>query len=143
MVCDRSAVPLGVHVAAGQRNESLYAEKVLDEVCIGRRYLRPEQLVADRGYSFPRIRAWLKRHRIEAVIPERIDQRQQRERRQERAPHFDADVYRERNRIERLIGWMKECRRVATRFEKLALNFVAMIKLAMIRRCLRLLSDAA
>ena len=63
--------------------------------------------------------------------------------RQEPAPRFNAKVYRERNRIERLIGWLKECRRIATRFEKLALNFVAMIKLAMIRRCLRLLSDRA
>jgi transposase len=39
---------------------------------------------------------------------------------------------------------MKESRRIVTRFEKLAVNFMAMIKLAMIDRCFRLLlSDSA
>jgi transposase len=46
--------------------------------------------------------------------------------------------------IERCIGWLKECRRIGTRFEKLAVNFLAMVKLAMIGRCLRIaLSDSA
>ena len=41
--------------------------------------------------------------------------------------------------IECCIGWLKECRRIGTRFEKLALNFLAMIKLAIIRRYLRVI----
>lgn len=47
--------------------------------------------------------------------------------------------------IERGVGWLKECRGVATRYEKLAVNFLAMVKLAMIQRYLRLLvpSDRA
>jgi transposase len=36
------------------------------------------------------------------------------------------------------VGYLKECRRVATRFEKLALSYLAMVKLAMIDRCLRI-----
>jgi transposase len=39
--------------------------------------------------------------------------------------------------IERLIGWLKECRRLATRYEKYAQCYLAMVKLAFIRRCFR------
>ena len=45
--------------------------------------------------------------------------------------------YRRRNAIERSISWLKRARRIATRFEKLAVNFVAMLKLATIQRYLR------
>ncbi len=65
------------------------------------------------------------------MIPTRKDQR--------RNPRFDAEAYRRRNIVERCILWLKENRRLATRFEKLAVNFLAMVKLAMIRRCFRLI----
>ena len=55
-----------------------------------------------------------------------------------RPPVFDSELYRKRNVIERCIGWLKQARRIATRFEKLALNFLAMLKLAMIQRYLRI-----
>jgi transposase len=47
--------------------------------------------------------------------------------------------------VERCVGWLKECRGVATRYDKLAVTFEAMVKLAMIQRYLRLLvpSDRA
>ena len=51
---------------------------------------------------------------------------------------FNRRAYRKRNVIERVVGWLKECRRVATRYEKLALHYLAMVKLAMIHRCLRI-----
>lgn len=38
---------------------------------------------------------------------------------------FDTITYRRRNLVERVVGWFKECRRLVTRFEKLAVNFVA------------------
>jgi transposase len=68
------------------------------------------------------------------VIPTRKDQRPN--------PRFDRAAYRQRNIIERVVGWLKEQRRLATRFEKLAVNFHAMVKLAMIQRCLRLLHSS-
>ena len=141
LVCDGGAVPLAVHVAAGQSNESLYVEAVLNAVHIGRPRLRPERLAGDKGYSYNRVRSWLRDHRIEPVIPTRDDPRDPTQRRD---PDFDKEAYRRRNVIERCIGWLKECRRIVTRFEKLAVNFTAMIKLAMIGRCLRkLFSDSA
>lgn len=57
---------------------------------------------------------------------------------------FDKHAYRQRNIIERCISWLKECRRLATRFEKLAVNFLAMIKVAILERYLKIaFSDRA
>ena len=50
---------------------------------------------------------------------------------------LDKGAYRRRSVIECRIDWLKECRRIGTRFEKLAINFPAMIELAVIRRYLR------
>ena len=44
--------------------------------------------------------------------------------------------------IERCMGWIKENQRVGTRHEKLAVNYLAMVNLAMIRRCLRMLESS-
>ena len=54
-------------------------------------------------------------------------------------PRFDRTTYRRRNVVERCVGWLKENRQLATRHAKLAVNYLATVKLAMIRRCLRLL----
>ena len=67
------------------------------------------------------------------MIPSRKDQR--------RSPHFDKRAYRRRDVVERCINWLKESRRIGTRHEKLAVTFMGMIKLAMIRRCQRLLDS--
>ena len=45
---------------------------------------------------------------------------------------FDRDVYRECNRVKRLINLLEQFRRVATRYEKLATNYLAMLTLAVI-----------
>jgi transposase len=45
--------------------------------------------------------------------------------------------------IERCIGWLKECRSVATRYEKLALHYLGMVQLAIIERYLKLLAQPA
>ena len=101
----------------------------------------PGGLAGDKGYSYPRIRQWLRRHRIEAVIPQRSDQLAHH---RGRPLKFDKHLYRRRNVIERCVGWLKECRRIATRFEKLAVNFLAVIKVAILQRYLRIaFSDRA
>ncbi len=108
---------------------------------VGRPRQRPLAVAGDKGYSYPRIRAWLRKHVIRAVIPMRADQQAYH---RGRPPAFDRDAYRRRNVIECCIGWLKECRRIATRFEKLALNYLAMIKVAILERYLKILfSDRA
>jgi transposase len=54
---------------------------------------------------------------------------------------YDRERYRGRNVIERSIGWLKECRSVATRFEKLAVHYLGMVHLAIIERYLKLLTS--
>ena len=56
-------------------------------------------------------------------------------------PSFDRTTYRERNIVERVVGWLKESRRIGTRSEKLAVHFLAMVKLALIQRLFRRLEE--
>ncbi len=125
-------MPLGALVTAGQAHESKSFESLMDTINIGRRR-RPDAVAGDKGYSYPRIRAWLSRRGIEAVIPNRSDQPKVR---------ISKRKYQGRNVVERCIGWLKWCRRVATRYEKLADSYLAMVKLAMIQRCNRLLEPS-
>jgi transposase len=93
------------------------------------------RLAGDKGYSYPRIRRWLRRHGIQAVIPRRQDQRPD-----DGRVKFDRDAYKRRAVVEQCVGWLKESRALATRFDKLAVNYLATVKLAMIQRYLRLLT---
>ncbi len=134
LVVDGNGLPLSAVLTAGQAQESKSLERVVEAVRIGRPgrgrpRRRPSRLAGDKGYSYRRIRRYLRRRRIRAVIPTRQDQR--------RSPHFDKEAYRRRNVVERCIARLKENRRLATRHEKLAVNFLAMVKLAVIRRCLK------
>lgn len=103
----------------------------MNRVRIGR-CTRPQAVAGDRAYSFETIRAWLREHSIKAVIPRRRDQNPK-----DGRQRFDRRLYRRRSVIEQAVCWLKECRRLSTRFEKLAVNFVAMIHLAFIERYLR------
>jgi transposase len=90
-------------------------------------------LLGDRGYSAPRIRRWLEAHGIQPVIPYRKDE----VRLKPSLPALDRPRYRMRNVIERTIGKLKQCRSIATRFDKLAQSFLAMLKLACLKVYLR------
>ncbi len=94
---------------------------------------RPDRFAGDKSYSIAWIRSWLQRLGIGPVLPAREGQ--------DRDPGFDKQAYKGRNVVERLVGWLKESRRVATRYEKLAVSYLAMVKLAMIRRLLRVLRN--
>ena len=93
---------------------------MLDEVLIGAdRHLIdakgkavawPVALAGDKGYRADWIDAYLLALGIESVIPSREN-----ENRDSRPVEFDREAYRGRNIIERLIGWLKECRRIFSR----------------------------
>ena len=125
-------MPLGALVTAGQAHESKSFESLMDTVRIRRRR-RPSAVAGDKAYSVPRIRGWLSKRGIEAVIPSRSNQPLVR---------ISKRKYRGRNVVERCIGWLKWGRRIATRYEKLAESYLAMVKLAMIQRCNRLLEPS-
>ena len=96
--------------------------------------LRPVALAGDKGYRAAWIDEYLIQNNIRPVIPSRAT-----EDRAARPVEFHREQYRQRNIIERLIGWLKECRRILTRFEKRAANFIGMLKMAFIQRYLRIM----
>jgi transposase len=113
-------------LTAGQINECTQVARLLGPVRIGRRR-RPARLVGDKAYSTRPIRAWARRHHVQLIVPERVDQIAQRAHRPGRKPHFDREIYRGRNIVERAVGWLKRWRRLATRADKLAVCYHAAV----------------
>lgn len=99
----------------------------------GRPATRPSRVIADKGYSSKAIRAHLRRREIPATIPERRDQQANRKRKGRaggRPPAFDRTAYKRRNVVERCFNRLKQFRAIATRFDKTATSYRAMIDLA-------------
>jgi Transposase and inactivated derivatives len=89
-------------------------------------------VAADKGYDSRRIRRFLRRRGLVPVIPKR----RTKEGKRTRNPGFDRATYRGRNVVERCLSWLKEQRRVATRYDKLAATYSTMVQLSFIRRLL-------
>jgi transposase len=96
---------------------------------------KPDQAAGDKGYSARRLRDWLMGRKIRPVNAHKKNEKA----RHDPGTWFDRFAYRGRAVIEQCIGWLKEFRRIATRYEKLAVNFEEMFHIAMIERYLRLL----
>ena len=79
-------------------------------------------MIADRGYDKKALVDEIEARGAEAVIPTQRTRKEQRE--------VDAHLYRERNLCERFWSKAKQYRRVATRYEKKAANFLAFVKVA-------------
>lgn len=91
------------------------ANPLLEAMALKRR------LIADKAYDADRLRSWLQLRRIEAVIPGRAAR--------DAAYPLNRKAYRRRNVIERMLGRLKNWRRIATRYDRLAVNFLAAIAL--------------
>ena len=99
-------------LTAGQVHESTQLEPALDAIRVprpgrGRPRKRPDQLLADKGFSYPRCRRALRRRGIPHTIPERRDQHKRRQGRPGRSPSFDAALYVRRNVAERCVNRLK------------------------------------
>ena len=127
-----------MHITAGQAHESQALETLLEGAEVTGEdtedVLHPVRLAGDKGYRADWIDEYLLEKEITPVIPSKDN-----EDREARPIEFDREAYRERNIVERLIGWLKESRRILTRFEKTATNYLGMLKLAFIHRYLRLI----
>jgi transposase len=114
----------------GERNEKAVLPELMSRGAVkrrgpGRPKLRPRVVVGDRGYSGGPTRDHLRRRGISPVIPQLTT---------EKTPRLmDWGLYRERNVVERLVGRLKEYRRIATRYDKLAASYLAFVQLAAIR----------
>ena len=86
-------------------------------------------VLADKAYDADRIRALIEEQGAAPNIPAKSNRKWK--------PCFSKRLYRERNLIERGFSKLKHFRRVATRYDKLAANFLTMVQLASIRLWLR------
>ena len=127
IMTDGRGLPLSVTATPGQDHEAPEFENLMhaSQVNTFRKASRPDALAGDKGYSSRKIRDHIGKLGVDDVIPTRSNE----------TPHdnFDKTRYRQRNIIERLIGWLKENRRIATRFEKNIDCYLAMIHIAIAR----------
>ena len=118
-VVDANGLPVQVALTAGEAHDNRLAGKLLSRLKSG------TMLLADRGYDADWIRALAAKKGAWANIPPK---------RNPTSPIcFSPYLYRARNLIERFFNKIKQCRRVATRYDKLAANYLAFVQLASIR----------
>jgi transposase len=86
--------------------------------------LKAEHVIADKGYDSDKLIGVIEAGGAEAVIPPRSNRKEPR--------GYDEHLYKERNLVERFLNKVKNCRRVATRYEKTARNYMAFWQLASI-----------
>ncbi|GAA4611161.1 hypothetical protein GCM10023195_47130 [Actinoallomurus liliacearum] len=134
LVCDGRGLPLAFCITPGNINDCTRLVQVIESIRIprpgaGRPRIRPDRLIADKGYSTNKIRTYLRGRQIPHTIPERSDQQAIRTRRGHRPCGFDPGIYRLRNVIERCFNRLKQWRGIATRYDKLARHYRAGITL--------------
>lgn len=135
MMCDGQGKAIAFALSQGQRHDSGLFQVVLDDSLLSARSMganNPEKLAADKAYRAKHILDRLESEEIEAVIPAKRNEKPK-----STAKSLDKAAYRRRNVVERLIGWLKHWRAVATRYDKLARNYRATVTLALIERSLR------
>jgi transposase len=129
IAAERNILGLSVTVVAGQKHESKHLIPVLQGISLLDSYgeaVRPTVVSGDKAFSSDAIRQYLAEQDMIAVIPYKSNEHGA-------SLPFDSERYKDRNVIERLFGRIKECRRVATRYEKYALTYLSMVLLSLIR----------
>ena len=104
-------------LTAGQEADISQGEKLIEGVPF-------EVVIADKGYDSKKLVRAIRARGAEAVIPSLSNRKEQRA--------YDTERYKDRNLAERFWGKIKHYRRVATRYEKTARNFLAFVRVASI-----------
>ena len=115
-------LPVELALTPGQEADVTQAEKLLADHPV-------KVVIADKGYDSDELVKRVEARGAEAVIPPRKNRTQQRT--------YDPDQYKDRNLAERFWHKVKQFRRVATRYEKTARNFLAFVQVASIMVLLR------
>ncbi|MET9724697.1 IS5 family transposase [Streptomyces zaomyceticus] len=137
--------PLAFPLAPGQWGDAPQMIPILERIRVprtsgGRPRTRPDHVGGDKAYSSRQDRRYLRRRQIEHTIPERMDQRANRQRRGSaggRPIGFDESIYKRRNEVERTFNALMCFRAVATRFDKRAYVFHGTVTVASLRLWLR------
>ena len=109
--------PVRLIGSPGQRNDIAFAHELVDGFAA-------DATIADKGYDADHLCDRITETGGEVVIPPKRNRTVKRS--------YDADLYKERNIIERFFIKLKQFRRVATRYDKLLANFMGFVKLAAI-----------
>lgn len=123
MVVDEQGLPVRLALTPGQASDKATAPALLDGLP------GAAMVIADRGYDWQHLIDLVSQRGGQAHIPTQRDRKVQRS--------VDRAVYRQRNLVERFFCKLKHFRRVATRYDKLARNFLAAIALASARLWIR------
>jgi transposase len=106
--------PVRLFLTQGQTSEYTLANELISG-------FQPDYVIADRGYDSDSFVQAIHTGGAEAVIPPRCNRKNLRD--------YDRILYKERNLVERLFQKLKNYRRIATRYERLARNYNAMLVL--------------
>jgi len=128
-VVDSNGLPVRLALSPGEAHDVRLAGKLLSRLKSG------SMLLADRGYDADWIRELAMKKGAWANIPPKSNRSD--------PICFSPYLYRARNRVERFFNRIKQCRRVATRYDRLAANYLAFVQLASIRLWLRLNESAS
>ena len=105
-------MPVKFSLTGGQEAECRQAIPLLENV-------NASDVLADKAYDTNELREWLKSRGIKAVIPPKSNRKEEIE--------CDYWHYKERHAIECMFGKLKHYRRIATRYEKKAINYMGML----------------
>ena len=120
VVCADEGTAIAVDVVPGQAGDAPQLHRMLDRA----KARGPvEEIVGDKAFDGDALRAGCRARGAEPVVPYKKN-------RVDPAP-LDEAAYRERNRVERLFGRMKQFRRIATRYEKLKVTYLGLIHLTL------------
>lgn len=117
MACDAHGNPIDFEVTGGETHDSKAAPEVI------RKIDKADHFIADKGYDSEEIRSQARGRGMNPVIPRKSNSKKPN-------PEFDSFLYKMRHLVENLFARLKHYRSIATRFEKLARNFKALVYLA-------------
>ena len=136
LVCDGKGRALAFVLTGGQVADTIMLQDTLDQIRVptaGRPRLRPDRVLADKGYPSKANRTWLRERGIAATVPERDDQIAHRRKKPGRPIEFgpaQREHYRGRNVVERCFNHLKQWRGIAMRSDKTTRNSHAALCLA-------------
>jgi transposase len=119
-MADRHGLPVACGIASGQRHEAQLVKGLLDSRFVEE---KPQNLIGDKAYDSNKLDAEMAAEGVEMIAPNHVTRKRTQDGRRLRR-------YCRRWRIERLFAWLMRSRRLVTRYEHKAQNFLALLQLA-------------